>query len=119
VLYFNSTNKFSLERSQEYDFPLYGWLPDAWRYRLRRNRQGEDIMKLGIDFNQFTYPLLRGFFKRVGFRTVLDMVDMFDADNLRSPSRWKSLVIKGLQRAGALKHLVLVFAPGTTFVCMK
>jgi len=59
VLYFNSTNRFSLAPSQEYHFPLYGWLPDAWRYRLRKSRQGEDIMKLGIDFNQFTHPQLR------------------------------------------------------------
>jgi SAM-dependent methyltransferase len=119
VLYFNSTNRFSLAPSQEYHFPLYGWLPDAWRYRLRKSRQGEDIMKLGIDFNQFTYPQLRRFFKHAGFRTVLDLVDMFDADNLRSPKAWKKHMIKGLQRIKPLKHLFLVFAPGTTFVCIK
>jgi len=119
ILYFNSTNRFSLAPSKEFRFPLYGWLPDAWRYRLRVSCQGEDIMHLGIDFNQFTYPVLRRFFKSVGFHTVLDLVDMFDADHLRSNKTWKRLVIKGLQRAQLLKHLFLVIAPGTTFVCVK
>jgi SAM-dependent methyltransferase len=119
IMYFNSTNKFSLAPSPEYDFPLYGWLPDSWRYGLRKRRQGEDIMKLGIDFNQFTYPQLRRFFKSVGFRAVLDLVDMFDPDNLRRPAAWKTVMIKGLQRSGPLKHLFLVFVPVTTFVCRK
>jgi SAM-dependent methyltransferase len=119
ILYFNSTNKFTLVRSAEYDYPLYGWFPDAWRYRLRKKRQGEDIMKLGIDFNQFTYPLLRRFFKSVGFRDVHDLVDIIDADHLRRPRAWKILLIKGLQRSGPLKHLFLIFVPGTTFVCRK
>jgi 2-polyprenyl-3-methyl-5-hydroxy-6-metoxy-1,4-benzoquinol methylase len=34
LLYFYSTNKFSLW-SGEYRIPFYGWLPDRWRYRLR------------------------------------------------------------------------------------
>jgi len=56
LFYFYSTNKFSL-RSGEYPFPFYGWLPNTWRYRIRIVRQGEDIMKLGVDFNQFSkYP---------------------------------------------------------------
>src|SRR5207244_2759559 len=67
VFYFTSTNKFSLV-SGEYNFPLYGWLPDRWRYALRTRRQGEDIMNLGIDFNQFTFPQLRRFFRKTGFR---------------------------------------------------
>jgi len=53
LFYFYSTNKFSF-KSGEYPLPLYGWLPNRWRYRLRRWRQGEDIMQWGIDFNQFT-----------------------------------------------------------------
>ena len=35
--------------------PLYGWLPNSWRYALRKQVEGEDIMKLGIDFHQFTH----------------------------------------------------------------
>ena len=35
-------------------------------------------MKLGIDFTQFTYPLLRQTFKEIGFRRVLDVVDLVD-----------------------------------------
>ena len=35
-------------------------------------------MKLGIDFTQFTYPLLRRTFKEIGFRRVLDVVDLVD-----------------------------------------
>ncbi|MEP6601118.1 MAG: class I SAM-dependent methyltransferase, partial [Nitrospirota bacterium] len=58
IVVFESTNKFS-PTSGEYSFPLYGWLPDRLRYRLRMARQGADIMHLGIDFNQFRYPMLR------------------------------------------------------------
>lgn len=118
LLYFNSTNKFALE-SHEYRMPFYGWLPDKLRYALRRAIHGEDIMKLGIDFDQFTYPDLRGCFREVGFSTVLDLIELFDPENLRSPSSWKQMLVRTLKRAKPLKHLALVFAPSTTFVCTK
>ena len=79
LFYFYSTNKFSF-RSGEFDFPLYGWLPDAWRYRLRVSRQGEEIMKLGIEFNQFTFPQLRRAFRELGYTTVYDRLDLFCID---------------------------------------
>src|SRR5579863_6917580 len=44
VLFFESTNKFSFT-SGEYWVPLYGWLPNRVRYRLRMIMQGPDIMK--------------------------------------------------------------------------
>jgi SAM-dependent methyltransferase len=122
VLYFTSTNKFGLAEtfcSHEYKFPFYGWLPDAWRYRLRRSRQGDEIMELGIDFNQFTYPQLRRCFEEVGFSTVLDMVEMFDPDHLNNPTMWKKTLLRALRRFKALKTIALVFAPGTSFVCIK
>ena len=116
LFYFDSTNKFSFT-SGEFNFPLYGWLPDQWRYRLRIARQGEDIMKLGIDFNQFTYGLLRRNFKQVGFRTVLDRIDIRDPENLSKP--WKRAVLRGLKHAGPIKMLPLTFSSGTLFVCIK
>ena len=116
VLYFDSTNKFSFT-SGEYNFPLYGWMPNEWRYRLRQKRQGPDIMKLGIDFHQFTYPQLRRFFRDVGFTSVLDMVDFKDTSRLNDPK--KRIVFKSLKRAQPLKHLVLTFVPATIFVCVK
>jgi 2-polyprenyl-3-methyl-5-hydroxy-6-metoxy-1,4-benzoquinol methylase len=118
VLFFQSTNKFALT-SHEYRFPLYGWLPDRWRYSLRRARQGEDIMKLGIDFNQFTHPGLRRGFERAGFSQVLDIIEMLDPDNLRDPRPWKKIVIRGLRWFAPVKHLALTFAPYTTFLCIK
>jgi len=118
LFYFSSTNKFSF-RSSEYNFPLYGWLPDSWRYRLRISRQGEDIMKLGIDFNQFTYFQLRRFFKELGFSIALDQVDMLDPDNLANPRIWKKIVLRILKRIKPTKHLALLFRPGTSFICIK
>lgn len=118
LFYFDSTNKFSFT-SGEYDFPLYGWMPDNWRYRLRRARQGEDIMKLGIDFHQFTYPQLRKFFREVGFSTVADMFDVKDVETLRSSGRLKRVVLKSVKSARPLKHVALTFVPATTFVCLK
>jgi SAM-dependent methyltransferase len=118
LLYFYSSNKFSL-RSSEFDFPLYGWLPDRWRYALRKSRQGEDIMELGIDFNQFTYFQLRRFFKRLGFSAVMDRVDVLDPDNLNHPTLHKRALLKVLQRCPPLRHAALLFTTGTLFVCIK
>jgi 2-polyprenyl-3-methyl-5-hydroxy-6-metoxy-1,4-benzoquinol methylase len=118
ILFFQSTNKFAL-RSREYNFPLYGWLPDPWRYCLRRLRHGEDIMKLGIDFNQFTYPKLRKSLELVGFSQVLDVIDMLDPDNLRGPSPWKRMLVQALKQFTPLKHVAVTFAPYTTFLCIK
>ena len=118
VLYFASTNKFSLT-SGEYWIPLYGWLPDSWRYRLRRALQGDDIMDWGIDYNQFTYPQLRRFFKRVGFSRVLDRAEILDPDNLNNPTPAKKWVLKALKKYGALKHPALCFSRDTMFICIK
>jgi SAM-dependent methyltransferase len=118
LFYFVSTNKFCLH-SGEYRFPLYGWLPDKLRYGLRIALQGPDIMKLGIDFNQFTYGQLRRYFIRLGFRKVLDPVDVIDPDNLRNPKAWKSHILKIVKKHKALKPLFLSFAPTTYFICIK
>jgi len=118
VLYFCSTNKFSI-RSGEYAFPLYGWLPDKWRYALRTRRQGADIMKLGIDFHQFTYPQLRRYFKKVGFSQVLDLVELLNPNYLHNPRRWKKVVLRVLKGFPPLRHSVLLFSHMTTFVCIK
>lgn len=118
LLYFNSTNKLAL-RSHEFKMPLYGWLPDRARFALRKAVQGEDIMKLGIDFNQFTYPVLRRHFHQSGFRTVLDLIDLFDPNALRTPTPWKRAFLSAVKRVPAAKHLALAFAPSTTFICIK
>jgi SAM-dependent methyltransferase len=118
LFYFYSTNKFCF-KSGEYDFPFYGWLPDRWRYRLRRSRQGDIIMQWGIDFNQFTYFQLRRFFKQLGFSTVLDRIDILDADHLGHPTAYKKLILTALKRVPLFKHLFLFFSNGTLFVCIK
>jgi len=116
VFIFSSTNKFSFV-SHEYGFPLYGWLPDRWRYRLRVARQGEDIMKLGIDFNQFTYPQLRRVFKQVGFSKIYDRAEVADPDHVSRP--WKRCVLTACRRYSLFKELVLHFSDATIFVCIK
>jgi len=116
LFYFDSTNKFSFV-SGEYNFPLYGWMPNGLRYRLRKARQGEDIMKLGIDFHQFTYPQLRSFFKRVGFSQVLDLVDYKDLDRIGDYK--KRVVFSSMKKSKPLKHLALTFLPATMFICVK
>ena len=117
VFYFDSTNKFSLT-SGEYNFPLYGWMPDRMRYRFRVARQGPDIMKLGIDFHQFRYPLLRRHFKRVGFSKVVDFVDFKDLSR-KNLNPLKKGVFRSLKVVRPLKHMALTFAPATIFICVK
>ncbi len=118
LFYFYSTNKFSF-RSGEYNYPLYGWWPDSWRYRIRKRRQGEQIMEWGIDFNQFTYFQLRRSFKNLGFSKVFDMIDILDPQHLNNPTMPKRLVLSLCKTYKPLKHLSLFFAPGTSFVCIK
>jgi 2-polyprenyl-3-methyl-5-hydroxy-6-metoxy-1,4-benzoquinol methylase len=118
LFFFYSTNKFCF-KSGEYDLPFYGWLPDRWRYRLRRALQGEIIMQWGIDFNQFTYAQLRRFFKQLGFATVLDRIDILDPNHLAHPTAHKKLILRALKRFKFLKHVFLLFSNGTLFVCIK
>jgi len=118
LFYFESSNKFSL-KSAEYKFPLYGWLPNSWRYRLRIARQGEDIMKLGIDFNQFTYFKLRRFFKQLGYGSIYDRLQIFCLSNATNPSRKKKTVMKFINRIEPLRQLALLFASTTVFICLK
>lgn len=76
-------------------------------------------MKLGIDFNQFTYIGLRRFFKDIGFRVVMDPIQLHDPEYLNNPKFWKKVVFQLLKRARPLKDLVLVFVQGTHFLCIR
>jgi SAM-dependent methyltransferase len=116
VMFFESTNRFSLT-SGEYWMPLYGWLPDVLRYKLRVAVDGPDIMKLGIDFNQFTYGQLRGEFERIGFSRVLDRIDIADERFISSRLR-RGMVSLGRHNSFA-RRVALTFADATRFVCIK
>lgn len=115
ALFFESTNKFNII-SGEYPMPFYSWMPDRMRYRFRQRIHGPDVMKLGIDFNQFRYPLLRSTFRSLGFRKVLDVVDLAEPDRLSTGRR----AVLGLSRKNRLaRKLVLTFYPATSFICVK
>ena len=116
VLFFESTNKFSLT-SGECHLPLYGWLPDAFRYWLRRRIHGDDIMKLGIDFNQFTYWGLRREFRSLGFSQVHDRIDAADSDHVSAA--WKRRVVLLAKKSRVVKAVSLTFADVTRFLCVK
>jgi 2-polyprenyl-3-methyl-5-hydroxy-6-metoxy-1,4-benzoquinol methylase len=116
VMYFESTNKFC-PWSGEYAMPFYSWLPNATRYRLRKIVHGPDIMKLGIDFNEFTYPGLRREFRQLGFSQICDRIDLAETPHISSGFR-KSLVATA-RSSSAIKGLVLTFADSTRFVCVK
>jgi len=92
-------------------------MPNNWRYALRKARQGADVMKLGIDFHQFTYPGLRRFFKHAGFSRVLDIVDFKDLSRIKDSK--KRIVFGSLKKAKPIKHLALTFLPATIFICIK
>lgn len=117
VLYFESTNKFSFTSGEYTGVPLYGWLPNSWRYALRKRAEGEDIMKLGIDFHQFTHSCLRKEFKRLGFSRVLDRVDAADEQYVTTGLR--RTVVRMAKRVGLAKTLALTFAEATRFICIK
>jgi SAM-dependent methyltransferase len=116
ILVFESTNKFSFT-SGEYNFPLYGWMPNAWRYGLRIRRQGPDVMRLGIDFHQFRYPLLRRAFRDAGFRSIEDRFDMSDFSRMNNP--WKRGMTRLCKSIRPVRHLALTFVETTNFTCVK
>ena len=86
-------------------------------YRLRIFTHRKDIMKLGIDFNQFRDRLLPREFKKLGFRRILDVVDLVDADRLAPLKRG---VTRASRTLPPVRSLLLTFVmPATTFVCQK
>lgn len=117
VLFFESTNKFSFTSGEYSGVPLYGWLPNSLRYALRKKVEGDDIMKLGIDFHQFTHRCLRKEFRRIGFSRVLDRVDISDERFVSSDLRRK--IVRIAKSVPLAKGLALTFAEATRFICVK
>lgn len=117
VLFFESTNKFSLTSGEYPEFPLYGWLPNWARYALRKRVHGPDIMKLGIDFHQFRYGQLRAEFRKLGFSRILDRVDLADPEHM--PPGRRRTVLQWCRRSSVAKNTVLTFFEMTTFLCQK
>ena len=115
ILHFTSTNKFC-PIPDEYPMAFYGYLPDKVRYWLRKRSEGPEIMKLGIDFNQFTYTQLKMFFKKVGFREVYDMSSL-KFSNLANPTKKKAMFLTLMKTP--LKEFILNFVPSTLFICKK
>jgi SAM-dependent methyltransferase len=117
LFYFVSTNKFTITLSGEYKLPFYGLLPNKLRRYLLIKREGEDIARLGIDFNQFNYFQLKLFFKRIGFTTVHDFTEFIDTKSLNVD--WKRLVFNSVKYIKPVKYCILLFAPVTYFICIK
>jgi SAM-dependent methyltransferase len=118
VLIFSSTNRFSI-RSGEFPMPFYGWLPDPLRYALRRAIEGPDVMRLGIDFHQFTYSMVRRALTQVGFSRIYDVADLLDPDRLNRPSWSKVALLRSMRRSLLIRRTVLTFWPATELVAVK
>ena len=117
LLYFESTNKFSLISGEYQGIPLYGWLPNVWRYGLRKVVHGKDIMKLGIDFHQFTHASLRAEFQKAGFTRILDRVDVADEKFVSTGLRRQ--VVRVAKEIPLARALALNLAEATRFICIK
>jgi SAM-dependent methyltransferase len=116
VFLFISTNKFFIGHN-EYPWKFYGWLPDSLRHRFRMWKVGPEIMKLGIDFNQFRHSQLRKAFRAAGFSKALDRLDLTDPRDV--PSGMKRGILKVCRSLGPLGRMALTFADATLFVCVK
>jgi len=117
ALFFESTNKFAVLSGEYPAMPFYGALPDGLRYKFRMMLHGADIMKNGIDFHQFSYPLLRRTFQEIGFSQCYDRVQLVKPEEVRSSLRRK--VLSFCKENGMAKGVVLTFFEATTFVCLK
>lgn len=116
AMFFESTNKFSFISGEYTGVPLYGWLPDSWRFALRKRVHGADIMKLGIDFHQFTHSRLRREFERVGFSAVYDRIDLAEEKHVSTGFRRAAV---RASRFRPVRLAALTFAEATRFVCVK
>ena len=76
-------------------------------------------MKIGIDFNQFTFPQLRRAFRKLGYTTIYDRLDLFCLDTSGSSKSAKGQILRVANRIPPLKQLALLFSTGTLFVCIK
>jgi 2-polyprenyl-3-methyl-5-hydroxy-6-metoxy-1,4-benzoquinol methylase len=117
ILFFESTNKFSLTSGEYPSIGIYGWMPNWMRYKFRKIVHGEDIMKNGIDFHQFTYPGLRKAFREMGFSKCYDRVELLDPNDIENPT--KRRVLAACKSNAILKNAVLTFFEVTTFMCVK
>jgi SAM-dependent methyltransferase len=115
ALFFESTSKWSIKSGELPPMPCYGWLPNWARYRLRTIIHGPDIMKLGIDFHQFTFLGLRRAFRQIGFSQCHDIVDLAEGNS----SGKKALILNAARRSRLIREPLLLFFEATTFVCIK
>jgi SAM-dependent methyltransferase len=118
VLIFSSTNRFSV-RSGEFWLPFYGWLPNRARYALRRALEGPDVMRLGIDFHQFTYPRVRRALAGLGFSRIYDVAELLEPERLNHPSPWKIALLRAMRRSPLVRRATLTFWPATELVAVK
>jgi SAM-dependent methyltransferase len=119
VLIFSSTNRFALWSGEFPRLPFYGWLPDRVRYKLRQVVEGPDVMRLGIDFHQFTYGSVRRALRETGFSRVYDIADLLDPERLNHPTPWKVALTRGMRRSPTVRRIVLTFWPATELVAVK
>lgn len=121
MLYFYSTNKWSLRSGEYPQLPLYGWLPYSLRERVRVKATGDRAIvdRAWIDFNQFTYWGLRRDLHRAGFSRVVDLVELADPGQLRAPSVKKRLAIRAIKKLPPLRLAVHTFFSGNLVVAVK
>jgi len=119
VLIFCSTNRFSPWSGEFPKLPLYGWLPNRIRYWLRQTLEGPDVMRLGIDFHQFTYGTVRRALQETGFSRVYDIADLLDPERLNQPAWWKVALLRAMRRSPIVKRIMLTFWPATELVAVK
>lgn len=117
VMFWESTNKWTIKSGEYPPMLFYGWLPDWARYQFRKWIHGPDIMKLGIDFHQFRFGMLRKAFKRIGFSEIHDILDFTDPN--RAHSTLKRTFIRLSQRFWLFRKIFLFLFPTTTFVLVK
>jgi ubiquinone/menaquinone biosynthesis C-methylase UbiE len=117
VLFWESTNKWALKSGEYPQLFFYGWMPNWMRYQFRKWVHGPDIMKLGIDFHQFTYVGLRKAFRRTGFSKAYDVVDL--AEIKPTYSALKQNVLRAAQKSRIFREVFLFFFDGTTLVAVK
>lgn len=118
IFIFNTTNKFSLIQG-EYNFPpfFYSYLPNKWRFDLRRRFQGEGIMDHGIDFHQFIPWRLKSELFCLGFQSIVNLLEIMVEEDIVSPK--SRFFFRKINNSLLLSFLYRIFFSDIFYFCKK
>lgn len=116
IFVLSTANKFKFIQG-EYNIPFcYSYLPNCWRYAIRRWCQGDDIMEHGIDYHEFIPWQIKRELEGIGFVRVEDLLEIVKEEDVRNKRLYQ---LRCLKRNFMLAFLYRLFVADVFFFCKK